>query len=302
MKEARLEDSGSGLAPAEEAGSWSTCATRPGGTRTTSAPAASSRAATRLVRADRHQHQRAPCRASRTASTTPSPSRRTSSCSPASARCSSRVRSGPCGQWDFVHCPAGTKHVFVGAGDGPCAILMVGARTPDESCSTPSRSSRRSTARARRWRPPRQGGVRALRAAPAREAAVLGPASLGLTARSRYAARAGLVGAHLHARVARDRRDELERVQRAVLGEDALPAAEDHRHHDQPQLVGEALVQQRAGERRAAHHDQVAAVGCAQLADAGDGVVARDQGGVVPRQLVLGRGSTETTYFAIAFI
>ena len=34
--------------------------------------------------------------------------------------------------WDFVHCPAGTEHVFVGAGDGPCAILMVGARTPDE--------------------------------------------------------------------------------------------------------------------------------------------------------------------------
>jgi uncharacterized cupin superfamily protein len=25
--------------------------------------------------------------------------------------------------WDFVHCPAGTEHVFVGAGDGPCVIL-----------------------------------------------------------------------------------------------------------------------------------------------------------------------------------
>jgi uncharacterized cupin superfamily protein len=34
--------------------------------------------------------------------------------------------------WDFVHCPAGTHHVFVGAGDGPCAILMVGARREDE--------------------------------------------------------------------------------------------------------------------------------------------------------------------------
>lgn len=32
--------------------------------------------------------------------------------------------------WDFVHCPAWTEHVFVGAGDGPCAILMAGAR-PD---------------------------------------------------------------------------------------------------------------------------------------------------------------------------
>jgi uncharacterized cupin superfamily protein len=31
-------------------------------------------------------------------------------------------------QWDFVHCPAGTKHVIVGAGDGPCLVLAVGAR------------------------------------------------------------------------------------------------------------------------------------------------------------------------------
>ena len=34
--------------------------------------------------------------------------------------------------WDFVHCPPNTEHVFVGAGDGPCAILMVGARSEDE--------------------------------------------------------------------------------------------------------------------------------------------------------------------------
>ena len=33
-------------------------------------------------------------------------------------------------QWDYFHCPAGVRHVFVGAGDGPCAILMLGAR-PD---------------------------------------------------------------------------------------------------------------------------------------------------------------------------
>jgi uncharacterized cupin superfamily protein len=31
-------------------------------------------------------------------------------------------------QWDFLHCPAGTEHVFVGAGDGPCAVLMIGSR------------------------------------------------------------------------------------------------------------------------------------------------------------------------------
>jgi uncharacterized cupin superfamily protein len=39
--------------------------------------------------------------------------------------------------WDFVYCPAGTEHVFVGAGDGPCAILMVGARTDDETLLYP---------------------------------------------------------------------------------------------------------------------------------------------------------------------
>jgi uncharacterized cupin superfamily protein len=34
----------------------------------------------------------------------------------------------PLKQWDFVHCPAGTKHVIVGAGDTPCVVLAVGAR------------------------------------------------------------------------------------------------------------------------------------------------------------------------------
>jgi uncharacterized cupin superfamily protein len=30
--------------------------------------------------------------------------------------------------WDFVHCPPMTDHVIVGAGDGPSAILALGAR------------------------------------------------------------------------------------------------------------------------------------------------------------------------------
>jgi uncharacterized cupin superfamily protein len=34
----------------------------------------------------------------------------------------------PLRAWDFVHCPAGTEHIFVGAGDGPCVIFMAGAR------------------------------------------------------------------------------------------------------------------------------------------------------------------------------
>jgi uncharacterized cupin superfamily protein len=39
--------------------------------------------------------------------------------------------------WDFVHCPAGTEHVFVGAGDGPCVVLMTGARSEDEKILYP---------------------------------------------------------------------------------------------------------------------------------------------------------------------
>jgi uncharacterized cupin superfamily protein len=30
--------------------------------------------------------------------------------------------------FDFVHCPPGTLHTFVGAGDGPCVVFMTGAR------------------------------------------------------------------------------------------------------------------------------------------------------------------------------
>src|SRR3954470_11369719 len=37
------------------------------------------------------------------------------------------------GPWDFFHSPAGTAHIAVGAGGGPCAIVMAGARTPGKS-------------------------------------------------------------------------------------------------------------------------------------------------------------------------
>src|SRR5688572_29599359 len=33
----------------------------------------------------------------------------------------------PLWQWDFVHCPPGTQHVIVGAGDSPCVVFAVGA-------------------------------------------------------------------------------------------------------------------------------------------------------------------------------
>lgn len=39
----------------------------------------------------------------------------------------------PLKQWDFFHCPAGVEHVFVGAGDGPSAVLMIGSRRLDEA-------------------------------------------------------------------------------------------------------------------------------------------------------------------------
>jgi uncharacterized cupin superfamily protein len=41
------------------------------------------------------------------------------------------------GPWDFVHCPPETEHIFIGAGDGPCLIVMVGARTAGRSLVYP---------------------------------------------------------------------------------------------------------------------------------------------------------------------
>ena len=42
----------------------------------------------------------------------------------------------PLRQWDFVHCPPETGHMIVGAGDGPCVVLGVGAREHiDENCN-----------------------------------------------------------------------------------------------------------------------------------------------------------------------
>jgi uncharacterized cupin superfamily protein len=34
--------------------------------------------------------------------------------------------------WDFVHCPPNTEHILVGAGDGPCAFVGIGARRPGD--------------------------------------------------------------------------------------------------------------------------------------------------------------------------
>lgn len=44
----------------------------------------------------------------------------------------------PLQAWDFVHLPPGTRHVVVGAGDGPCAFLMVGTRKEVEEILYPA--------------------------------------------------------------------------------------------------------------------------------------------------------------------
>jgi uncharacterized cupin superfamily protein len=41
----------------------------------------------------------------------------------------------PMRAWDLLHCPAGTNHAIVGAGDGPCVLVAVGAR--DKSVDSP---------------------------------------------------------------------------------------------------------------------------------------------------------------------
>jgi len=49
-------------------------------------------------------------------------------------------------QWDFVHCPAWTEHVFVGAGDGPCTLLAIGSRTGGDVVYPVSELARRHRA------------------------------------------------------------------------------------------------------------------------------------------------------------
>jgi uncharacterized cupin superfamily protein len=44
----------------------------------------------------------------------------------------------PLQAWDFVHCPPGTHHVFVGAGSGPCVYVAVGARPGNEQLHYPA--------------------------------------------------------------------------------------------------------------------------------------------------------------------
>jgi uncharacterized cupin superfamily protein len=43
----------------------------------------------------------------------------------------------PLRAWDFVHCPPGTRHTFIGGDAGPCVILMTGARREGDTIVYP---------------------------------------------------------------------------------------------------------------------------------------------------------------------
>jgi quercetin dioxygenase-like cupin family protein len=43
----------------------------------------------------------------------------------------------PLRAWDFVHCPPGTRHIFVGGDGDPCVILMIGARVAGKTIDYP---------------------------------------------------------------------------------------------------------------------------------------------------------------------
>jgi uncharacterized cupin superfamily protein len=50
----------------------------------------------------------------------------------------------PLRAWDFVHCPAGTRHTFVGTGDAPCVIFMTGARRDGDTILYPASNAARA--------------------------------------------------------------------------------------------------------------------------------------------------------------
>ena len=162
VPEARLEDSGSGLAPADDG--WFVVNVRDAavadvgerreaavrlGVRVREPASTSSRSSA--------SDSTSSSRASRTGSTTPSRRRRRSSCCPGNARCSSRARSGspavgllPRSRRHRAHL-RGRRRRAVRDPDGRRAVGGRGR------CATRCRSSRRDTARARTRRPPTRG-------------------------------------------------------------------------------------------------------------------------------------------------
>jgi uncharacterized cupin superfamily protein len=56
----------------------------------------------------------------------------------------------PLRRWDLLHCPPGTEHTIVGAGETPCVVVAVGARDrstgPDWGAYTVDEAARRHDA------------------------------------------------------------------------------------------------------------------------------------------------------------
>ena len=120
-------------------------------------------------------------RASLTGSTTARTGRRTSSSSFASACCWSRAIGSGCVAWDFVHCAPQTEHIFVGAGNGPCVILMAGARSEDDRRHYPvSELAARYGASVKEETSDPDQAYAGVRVVAAGAALVLGPPALGL--------------------------------------------------------------------------------------------------------------------------
>jgi uncharacterized cupin superfamily protein len=44
----------------------------------------------------------------------------------------------PLHAWDFVHCPPGTEHAFVGTGSSPCIYVAAGARPGNQDLHYPA--------------------------------------------------------------------------------------------------------------------------------------------------------------------
>ena len=87
----------------------------------------------------------------------------------------------PLRAWDFVHCPPGTEHIFVGAGDRPCVIFMAGARSEGRSIVYPRNElALRHGAGVETETQSTVRGVRAVPAVAVRAAGRAGPACPGL--------------------------------------------------------------------------------------------------------------------------
>ena len=50
----------------------------------------------------------------------------------------------PLRAWDFVHCPSGTRHIFVGTSEEPCVVFMTGARRAGKTLLYPESEAARA--------------------------------------------------------------------------------------------------------------------------------------------------------------